>query len=400
MAAPVSGFRRATRKLPCRTQAFACGSAIDGWRIRGALSITKTKTVFELEDKAVCPPAVLVVRHSGKRLDQPLLEAAKANTPGLVRTLRDGSIDGNWYTIDEKLSSLSDVWRTFSREQQKTCIRQMAAAINALHDLGYCHLDVKPQNFALDAQGRVRLLDLDSALPYQQQVQENSRIEYTPEYAGPEIYHQQYSTASDFFSLGKTLEALQGTVGWGSWQTLIRALTRPDIQERMNYPQLERALNEAPNGGEETRTGPRPYRENRPRIMIQRAPRPAAPQGAQQTATQGMAQQAAQGTQQAAQGTQQAAQGTQQAAQGTQQTAAFGRPLSERERAQAESLRRREKELKRERNIAIFRSVTRFVLLAQYVILGILAICIFIQLLPYIIIFGLIVLGVAFFSMF
>ena len=246
-------FQRNTLKLPCRFEELQINSRINGYNIVNIISIDKQKSVFLLE-----PSAVLCVRHSSRKLPSDLCYALQNNTEGLIKVLQVGTINNHWYTIDQKLSALPS-WESIDDNQRLIYVKQMVRAINNLHNLGYCHLDIKPEHFGLDANGEIRLIDLDSCLPYQSSINENARIEFTPEYAATEIFEGRYSTASDFYSLGKTLNE------WGhinpntlylNWKKVVKHLLNPNCDLRYNYTQLLQAFQ---NCTVDNFTGPRTY---------------------------------------------------------------------------------------------------------------------------------------------
>ncbi|HEV7278618.1 MAG TPA: serine/threonine-protein kinase [Pirellulaceae bacterium] len=89
-------------------------------------------------------------------------------------------------------------------------IRQAAEALMALHNAGYVHLDVKPENLHLSPRGHVTLLDLGSAQRVGERLHDLSG---DVAYSAPEIWSTPYvaSGTADVYSLGLTLfEALVG----------------------------------------------------------------------------------------------------------------------------------------------------------------------------------------------
>lgn len=247
-------FQYNTLKLPCRFEELQINSRIGSYKISKVLSIDNQKSVFLLE-----PSAVLCVRHNHHRLPSDLAHALQNGVSGLVRIVEVGTIHNHWYTIDQKLSPLPD-WSQIDDHQRLKYVKQMIQSINSLHNLGYCHLDIKPEHFGIDANDDVRLLDLDSALPYTSTINESSHIEYTPEYAAPEILEGKYSTASDYYALGKSLQQwgnLNPDILYLNWKKVIKKLLISDYSSRFNYLQLLQLLE---NTTVDPITGPRSYK--------------------------------------------------------------------------------------------------------------------------------------------
>lgn len=243
--------KRKTLKLPCRENSFVIGNYFKGYKVERVLSVEAQKTVFLLSEDAV-----LCVRHHNGILPETIVNACCNNTKGLVQIIEYGTHESYWYTIDKKLSPITN-WMCLSDERKTHYIRQMVSAINSLHNLGYCHLDVKPEHFGIDYEGEVRLIDLDSAQKYS--ALENfseSDIEYTVEYAAPELFNHSFGTYSDYFSLGKSLLEMGVSNTNDVYHRLIAKLINADYQLRPNYTQLQQILN---NSIVEPNTGGRSY---------------------------------------------------------------------------------------------------------------------------------------------
>lgn len=243
-----------TLKLPCRFEELQINSSIGSYQIVRVLSIDNQKSVFLLE-----PSAVLCVRHSQHRLPDDLITALENGITGLIRIKEVGVIQNHWYTIDQRLSPMP-AWSQLDDNQRLKYVKQMIQSINNLHDLGYCHLDIKPNHFGIDNNGEVRLIDFDSALPFTSSINESSNIEYTPEYAAPEILTGKYSTASDYYALGKSLQKwgnLNPDILYLDWKKVIKKLLISDYSSRFNYLQLTQLLE---NTTIDPNTGPRSYK--------------------------------------------------------------------------------------------------------------------------------------------
>jgi serine/threonine protein kinase len=79
-------------------------------------------------------------------------------------------------------------------------MRQALRGLEALHNAGYLHSDIKPANMMIDRLGIVKLIDYGRAV----RVDEASTyLMGTPLYMAPEIHRQQGATVqSDIFSVG------------------------------------------------------------------------------------------------------------------------------------------------------------------------------------------------------
>jgi serine/threonine-protein kinase len=80
---------------------------------------------------------------------------------------------------------------------------QTARALEALHHMGYCHCDLKPNNILVDSGGQVKVIDLGQACKIGTA---KSRIQGTPDFIAPEQVKCEAVTArTDVFNLGATM---------------------------------------------------------------------------------------------------------------------------------------------------------------------------------------------------
>lgn len=89
-------------------------------------------------------------------------------------------------------------------------IRQLADALNYVHQKQICHLDVKPENILLDVQNNVILIDFGVAKQYDDEGRGTSTtpLAVSEGYTPIEQYEQRvntFSPATDIYSLGATL---------------------------------------------------------------------------------------------------------------------------------------------------------------------------------------------------
>jgi len=91
-------------------------------------------------------------------------------------------------------------------------MRQVLRGLEALHDAGFVHSDVKPANIMIDRQGYVKLIDYGRAVLINEHV---TILLGTPLYMAPEIHRREVSMLqSDIYSVGLVgLEMLRGDTG-------------------------------------------------------------------------------------------------------------------------------------------------------------------------------------------
>ena len=82
-------------------------------------------------------------------------------------------------------------------------MRKVAGGLDALHESGYVHADVKPNNVVLGPRGVVKLIDFGQSCPIGHR---KTRIQGTPEYIAPEQVHRMpLERTTDVFNLGATM---------------------------------------------------------------------------------------------------------------------------------------------------------------------------------------------------
>jgi len=120
-----------------------------------------------------------------------------------------GIIDGGRAYVVTKLYERGTLHRRIQRSGPLTpgevaaAGRQLAVALEALHQHGLLHGDVKPENVFVDDDGTLVLGDLGSAWLWADGGPSSAP---TPRYAAPEVWMgHPPSVASDLFSLGLTL---------------------------------------------------------------------------------------------------------------------------------------------------------------------------------------------------
>jgi serine/threonine-protein kinase len=83
------------------------------------------------------------------------------------------------------------------------CFIQVGKALTALHQAGYVHCDLKPNNIMLGSDGRVKVIDLGQACKINTV---KKRIQGTPDYIAPEqVKCDPVTPRTDVYNLGATL---------------------------------------------------------------------------------------------------------------------------------------------------------------------------------------------------
>jgi len=98
-------------------------------------------------------------------------------------------------TLEESTTlSLGDVLLVF---------RMVATGLNAMHQAGYIHCDMKPNNILINKNGAIKIIDLGQSCPIGTT---KSRIQGTPDYIAPEqVKRRTLGPRTDVFNLGATM---------------------------------------------------------------------------------------------------------------------------------------------------------------------------------------------------
>jgi serine/threonine protein kinase len=98
-------------------------------------------------------------------------------------------------TLEETTTlSLGDVLLVF---------RMVAAGLNAMHQKGVVHCDIKPNNILINKSGTIKIIDLGQSCPIGTV---KSRIQGTPDYIAPEqVRRKTLGPKTDIFNLGATM---------------------------------------------------------------------------------------------------------------------------------------------------------------------------------------------------
>jgi len=81
--------------------------------------------------------------------------------------------------------------------------RTVASALNAMHQKGYVHCDIKPNNILISNEGSIKIIDLGQSCRIGTTKQ---RIQGTPDYIAPEqVKRKPLNATTDIFNLGATM---------------------------------------------------------------------------------------------------------------------------------------------------------------------------------------------------
>jgi eukaryotic-like serine/threonine-protein kinase len=208
------------------TPALAVGTLVAGkLRIVRALGIGGMGTVYEVEHELTRHRRALKLlhaqlAHNHQAVARFLREASAAGrigNPHIVETFDAGTLEsGEPYLVMEMLDgrSLADILEDSARLSERDAVDFIAQAcdgLQAAHDAGIIHRDIKPDNLFIERSGRVKILDFgiskfDEQLTGEKQLTGDLTLG-TPYYMAPE---QTSKTASvdqraDVYALGVVL---------------------------------------------------------------------------------------------------------------------------------------------------------------------------------------------------
>ncbi|MDR1393557.1 MAG: protein kinase [Bifidobacteriaceae bacterium] len=153
-----------------------------------------------------------------KRLRFEARNAAMLNHPNITRVFDHGEIDGTGFIVMEYVEgqSLADVLATHSTIAPLRLLPiliQAALGLQAAHDAGVVHRDIKPGNILLGPSDQVKLTDFGiSIAPGQMPLTDTGKVMGTAQYLSPEQALGNPATpAGDLYALGViAYEALVG----------------------------------------------------------------------------------------------------------------------------------------------------------------------------------------------
>lgn len=143
--------------------------------------------------------------------------------------------------------SLSDyiaAHRPLPQQQVIAIIHAVADALRCLHDLGWAHNDITPDNVMIAGDGNpdsVKLIDMTHTSEFlNRQRQPFFTADLNPFYQAPECYHQIYNASTDVFSLAALLYTIvSGHAPWqkaGEKEIGTGEIRRRQQEESLSFP--------------------------------------------------------------------------------------------------------------------------------------------------------------------
>jgi eukaryotic-like serine/threonine-protein kinase len=248
---------------PMTETAVSPGRTIGRFRLEALIGEGATGLVFRAggDDGATVAvkqlrPELVEDEAALARFRREALLAQSVTTPHLAPILELGEADGLVYLVQPyyERGSLAALLRSARRLDPEVSCRlaaQLARGLDALHERGVLHRDVKPSNVLLDGAGGAALADFGLARGAEStRLTADGQILGTAHYLAPELIEgSEASRQSDIYALGCVVyECLVGEPPFGGrapaeigFAHLVEA--PPDPRER--WPELPRGLADA-----------------------------------------------------------------------------------------------------------------------------------------------------------
>jgi serine/threonine protein kinase len=244
------------------SSAPAVGSRLNGrYRIEDRIGSGGMSTVYRAFDETLERQVAIKIMHSDISSDDAALErfrreartVAQLSHPHVVMVIDAGEDEGHPYIVFEHVrgETLKDRIRREGPLPVAEAVAyaiEIGRALQAAHERGLVHRDVKPQNVLLDEEGRAKVTDFGIALGLESnQLTAAGKVIGTTDYVSPEqAQGHEVSGQSDVYSLGIVLyEMLVGEVPFSGESHVSVAMKHvreglPDVQRRR--PEVSAAL--------------------------------------------------------------------------------------------------------------------------------------------------------------
>lgn len=209
-------------------------ASLGRYKLRATLEKTPTAVVYDARDLELDRPVELRVLRRPEDLER-ARAVASLKHPNLAPVFEEGSVDGRPFVASERVDgrSLAELRKAgaLKTRQEVRALRDVALALDHLHQRGLAHRDLHPGSVRIDGQGRPRIVDLCGASE-------------SPEHMSPERARGDRSLgpAADVWSLGVLLyETLAGAPpfrGETREATLAKVMCEPPAP-----PSTSRAVN-------------------------------------------------------------------------------------------------------------------------------------------------------------
>lgn len=197
---------------------FKAGDLIEGYKILGELGRGAASIIYLVQDAKT--QQVWALKHveklgpkDGRFLEQAESEyqvARRVNHPNvrkidkLIKKTKGLLSLKELYLVMELVDGVSldrSPPKTF--EQAVHVFGQVAGAMAHMHNCGYIHADMKPNNVVVTSDGTAKIIDLGQSC---EAGTVKERIQGTPDYIAPEQVHRRPITAkTDIYNLGATM---------------------------------------------------------------------------------------------------------------------------------------------------------------------------------------------------
>jgi serine/threonine protein kinase len=189
------------------------------------------------------PVAIKLLTADGPDMERRFLVEAQVmagfDHPHLVRVHDYAEAGGLCLLVMEHLPGGTLAGRIPRLSIQQSCAIGLAVAdaLDAVHQHGIVHRDIKPDNVLFTADGAVKVTDFGLAKLFEGTSVTTGAMLGTPAYVSPEqILGQQVGPATDVYSLGAVLyELLTGREPFG-WQRSVQTVLQRHLDERPTLP--------------------------------------------------------------------------------------------------------------------------------------------------------------------
>lgn len=191
------------------------GELLDHYRLERLVAIGGMSTVFRAIDTRTAIPVAIKIPHLQRH---PLIREwflPKKQTirslrhPGLVQIVDIAHTSRSYVVMEwlegRLLRDLIDDRNWLSVEHSIQIALELCDALAYIHERGFVHLDLKPENVIVDYRDHIKLIDFDLEFANGNCVRSllRHRKTCTPDYASPEqIRGRTAGVSSDFYSLG------------------------------------------------------------------------------------------------------------------------------------------------------------------------------------------------------